>query len=36
MGKTFEEVTGMDARTHIRFAEEIGMGSAKYELIKVK
>jgi hypothetical protein len=36
MGKTFKEVTGMDARTHIRFAEEIGMGSAKYELIKVK
>jgi len=34
MGKTFKDVLGNDARTHIRFAEEIGMGTSDYELVK--
>jgi hypothetical protein len=34
MGKTFKDSLGNDARTHIRFAEEIGMGTTDYELVK--
>lgn len=36
MGKTFKEIWGTDAMDQVRCAEKIGMGSAKYELIKVK
>lgn len=36
MKKSFKEVQGVDAMEHVRFAEKIGMGTTKYELIKLK
>ncbi|MEM2530044.1 MAG: DUF362 domain-containing protein [Candidatus Bathyarchaeia archaeon] len=35
MGKSFKEVFGIDAMDHIRFAEEVGLGSAEYRLISI-
>jgi len=34
MEKTFRDVWNIDARAHVRFAEEIGMGTTDYKLIK--
>jgi len=35
MGKSFKDIRDVDAMEHIRFAEKIGMGSTKYELVEL-
>jgi len=35
MGKSFKDIRDVDAMEHIRFAEKIGIGSTKYELVKL-